>query len=192
MCRATAPQGRAQNVLAMVVKVAIVGHSLVPREFVCDTPGVEVLVFRKPGATWVDLNVREFSGFWGQNFDLVILMLGGNDLCLAEAYPVLCKCKEFVRAALQCANHVRVCSVESRDYDLQSRFDITTSEFNVRRRRYNRMTRRWVRRIGHLFIDIGKPRITSERTRDGVHFNEVANQLIVRLFNRVIRGFVQS
>ena len=176
----------------MVVKVAVLGHSLVPREFVCDTPGVEVLVFRKPGATWEDLNAREFSGFWGQNFDLVILMLGGNDLSSAEAYPVLCKCKEFVGAVLHCTNHVRICSVEPRDYDLQSRFSISTSEFNIRRRRYNRMTSRWIRRIGHRFIDIGKPWISRERTRDGIHFNAVANQMIVRMFNRVIRGFVNS
>ena len=35
-------------------RVAIVGHSLVPLNFVCSVPNVQVSLFRKPGATWQD------------------------------------------------------------------------------------------------------------------------------------------
>ena len=172
-------------------RVAIVGHSLVPSEFVCNVSGVQIFLFRRPGATWEDQDCVEFREFWSGQFDLAIILLGGNDLAFKEAYPVFCKFKEFVHAALNCSAKVRVYSVESREYDHQSRFNITTREFNVRRHRYNRMASRWIRRLGQGFVDMGKPWIARERTRDGVHLNPVANQGLSRSINRVIRGVFQ-
>ena len=172
-------------------RVAVLGHSLVPSEFVCNVSGVQIFLYRRPGATWDDINCVEFRDFWARQFDLAIILLGGNDLAFVEAYPAFCKFKEFVQAALHCSTKIIVYSVEPRDYDNQSRFNITTREFNVRRRRYNRMARRWIRRLGQNFIDLGKPWIARERTRDGVHFNAVANQGLTRSINRVIRGVFQ-
>lgn len=171
-----------------MVHVAVLGHSLVPSSFCCDVPGVQISVFRKPGATWQDQYCEEFSGFWQGQYDLVIILLGGNDLAYVDFYPVFCRLKEFVQAALGRATRVRLCSVEPRNYDEQSRFDITTSVFNIRRHRYNRVVSRWIRRIGQGFIDIGKPWIARQRTRDGVHFDTVASQGLIRRFNRTIRG----
>ena len=172
-------------------RVAIIGHSLVPLGFICNVSGVQVSLFRRPGATWEDQDCVEFRNFWNCQFDLTIILLGGNDLASKEAYPVFCKFKEFVSAALNCSSQIRVYSAEPRNYDNQSRFNITTREFNIRRHRYNRMASRWIRRLGQGFVDIGKPWIAREHTRDGVHFNTIANQGLSRSINRIIRGVFQ-
>ena len=53
-------------------RVAVLGHSLVPRNF-DQVPGIEIKVYRKPGGLWVDLDAAEFREFWNDEFDLVIL-----------------------------------------------------------------------------------------------------------------------
>ena len=170
-------------------RVAVVGHSLVPLDFVCSVPGVQVSLFRKPGATWRDQDCSEFSQFWSGQFDLAILILGGNDLAFHEPHIVYERCKDFVNAALTCSTQVRVYLIEPRYYGSHSGFGITTGEFNIRRHRYNRMTKRWLRRVGQGFVDFGKPWIARHRTSDGVHFDPVGNQGLVRSLNRVIRGY---
>ena len=73
-------------------RVAILGHSLTPRELEV-IPEVEIKIYRKPGARWSDLEAPEFREFWQRDFDLAILVLGGNDLAHEEQLVVREKAK---------------------------------------------------------------------------------------------------
>ena len=68
-------------------KVALVGHSLLPST-IPTVPDVEIRIFRKPGGTWLDDQCREFAPLWNLQFDLVILVLGGNDLAFTDYWIV--------------------------------------------------------------------------------------------------------
>ena len=80
-------------------QVAIIGHSLVPRVF-SGEEGVIVSVFRKPGGKFSDIDSVEFRGFWENHFDLVIVLLGGNDLAEEQGYTVFERAVEFIRVVV--------------------------------------------------------------------------------------------
>ena len=104
-------------------RVVVVGHSLVPESI--EGPGLEISVFRKPGGKFTDLYCGEFSGFRQGNFDLAIIVLGGNDL--AGSRPVIEiveLAKGFVRYAKDVAREVRVCTAEIRMYEENNRFGV--------------------------------------------------------------------
>ena len=67
--------------------VAIVGHSLTPSQI--SVGGVNIQVFRKSGCKWDNLDQEFFSEFWGNTFDLVIFVLGGNDLVSGSVSDVI-------------------------------------------------------------------------------------------------------
>ena len=79
-------------------------------------------------------------------------------------------------------------TVEQMEYSQGNRFGISTREYLVRRNRYNRQLKRWLKANGHRHVDIGKPWIVNERTSDGVHFNQEAVRNFKRSIARVILG----
>lgn len=167
--------------------VAIVGHSIVPSEFV-EVPGVRVHLYRKPGGRWSDFQCEQFRGFREGWFDLVIILLGGNDLSDVTAPVAFEQAKEFIGRAQQRAREVRVCTVEQRTYSNDNRYGVTTSEFMQRRNSFNRLLKRMLKSKGYGSIDLGKPWFRYERVRDGVHFNQEARESLVRTLRRVILG----
>ena len=171
--------------------VALVGHSLLPRQL-GPVEGVSINIFRKPGATWFDINCPEYSEIWGRNFDLIIFVLGGNDLTVHSAAEVLDQAKLFIERALSCTNTVRVYTVETRHYQEDNRFRVSNEHFKSARNTYNRSLKRWLRSNGHLHVDFGKPWIVNERTSDGVHFNSVAMRNMKKSLIRVILGVKHS
>ena len=120
--------------------VAIVGHSLTPTSV--SVTEVDIQVFRKPGAKWVDLDASEFQGFWNNNFDLVIFILGDNDLTVSSSCSVIERVKQVVvRASKNCRN-VRVFSAEKRSHASGNRFGVSNEVYNRQRSFYNRKLRR--------------------------------------------------
>ena len=164
--------------------VGIVGHSLTPREL--DIAGISVRVFRKPGATWADINCREFSGFWQSRFDLGIVVLGGNDLALVDHREALGRAQEFIDRVSSCCSVVKVCTVEPRFYSVDNRFGVIQGRYNRERNAYNRTLKRILRRRGISSVDIGTPWLAFERFRDGVHFNDRASRSLERKLGRII------
>ena len=167
--------------------VAIVGHSLLPLEFE-ELPNVTVDLYRKPGAKWLDIDSSVFSGVFEKPYDLVIFALGGNDLVSGEPVEVLQQAKLFINRVSSNSRFIRVYTVESRQYQPGSRFNVNNRQFATRRNTYNRMLKRWLKSVGHVHIDIGKPWMVNERTRDGVHFNLEATRNLKRSLRRVIFG----
>ena len=74
--------------------VALIGHSLLPRELDV-LQGVSVDIYKKPGGTWADFDCGEFQGFREKQFDLVILVLGGNDISVVELQVALQRARDF-------------------------------------------------------------------------------------------------
>ena len=60
--------------LFTMFSVAVVGHSLTPTNV--SVAGANISIFRKPGGKWGDLNSDYFRGFWDNQFDFVIFVLG--------------------------------------------------------------------------------------------------------------------
>ena len=168
-------------------RVAILGHSLTPRELE-QVLGVEISIYRKPGARWSDLEAPEFREFWSRDFDLAILILGGNDLAHDEPLVVRERAKVFIERAKEKARIVRVYTVEQRFYDPGNRFGVDNLEFGRKRRSYNRYMSRWLVANGCGKVDMGKPWLAYEKQRDGVHFNHVGMVNFKRSIIRVIMG----
>ena len=61
-----------------MVKVAIVGHSQVPREI--SIPNVETRVFRKPGARIQHFHSELLPEVLDFSPDIIVIFLGGNDI----------------------------------------------------------------------------------------------------------------
>ena len=110
-------------------RVAIVGHSLVPVSF-DSSPFVSVSISRKPGAKFQDWECSEFSEFFAARFDLAIVFLGGNDLAIAETQEVVNRAKFLAERASECANQVRVCTIEQRNYSEFNRFRVSNQAFS--------------------------------------------------------------
>ena len=171
--------------------VALVGHSLLPRQL-GPIDGVSINIYRKPGATWFDINCPEYSEIWVRSFDLIIFVLGGNDLTANSASEALEQAKLFINRALSCTNTIRVYTVETRQYEEDNRFRVSNEHFRSARNAYNRSLKRWLKANGLLHVDFGKPWIVNECTRDVVHFNPVAMRNMKKSLIRVILGVKYS
>ena len=96
-------------------RVAIIGHSLVPRSL-NSPPGTSCRIFRKPGGCFSDKDCPEFQGLWEDNFDLVIVYLGRNDLAYLGEIKVYNHARAFISRASEHARIVSVCNIEHRFY----------------------------------------------------------------------------
>ena len=93
-------------------KVCLAGHSLVLPDF--DHPSCDVSVFRKPGAHVQDFNHAPLNQIFHSQWDLIVLQIGGNDLCSDKARVVY---HQLLRLVLQCqqvSNRVEVLGIELR------------------------------------------------------------------------------
>ena len=168
--------------------VAVVGHSLTPSQI--SVAGVNVQVYRKPGCKWDSLDQEFFNEFWGNTFDLVIFILGGNDLVSSTVSDVISHAKHYIqRSSTNCRN-IRVFTVEKRHYVPGNRFGEVPSEYRRKLHGYNRRLRREIRRLGPRFgvVSVNHPWLVNERTSDGVHYNVQALSSFCRMLGRVIRG----
>ena len=168
-------------------KVAIVGHSLVPTAISCPS-GVSCQIFRKPGGCFSDEDCSEFRGLWQSHFDLVIVFLGGNDLVQFGEIDVYNKARRFIDRVSSHANLVRVCNVEHRAYPESSFRVSVNSEYKRKRNAFNRKLVRYLRRNGHVMLDVGRPVFYNNRVPDGVHFSLISKVALERYFVRVISG----
>ena len=67
--------------VVFMYRVAIVGHSQVPRSFrVHSNPDIEIKIFRRPGGRISHIDEPPLSDAFEYNPDLVFLFLGGNDI----------------------------------------------------------------------------------------------------------------
>ena len=64
-----------------MLRVCVIGHSLVPTAIPLNVPSVQLDIIRHPGATVDSLTDKLTDiNFWTRRYDSIILCIGGNDL----------------------------------------------------------------------------------------------------------------
>ena len=79
----------------MNFRVAIVGHSNVPTRISAVT-GVDIKIYRKPGASIVDAYSEPLSDVHRWQPHLIVLFLGGNDCAYLDRKVVLSQLLELI------------------------------------------------------------------------------------------------
>ena len=177
-----------------MVKVAIVGHSQVPREITI--PNVETRVFRKPGARIQDFysvllpEVQAFSP------DVIVIFLGGNDIDARAdcALRVANGLKGIIEILKDNCREVIFIQIEWRDFSTTRVPGLTREIYQHRRATINRNLKRFCSRRNIHAINTGLENLERVR-RDGVHFASESASALKRKIIRAIRhaiGRLQS
>ena len=170
--------------------IAIVGHSLVPKIVNLYLENVTVDIFRFPGATIDSLNRHlNQSSFWNKTYHLAILCIGGNDLTNDQVSEVFNKFCDLVRRLLTLTSSLSACrpTIEYRMYHTDNRFGADRETYRRKAIKINLKIRRFLTKLGHRYLDLGKTDFTYNRTRDGVHFNSCAQGKFCNYVVREVR-----
>ena len=169
----------------MVYKVALVGHSQLP--YVEDYDDVEFEQFKIGGARIEDFTKgNNYERICSDEWDCVILFLGGNDLCdHHDALQMVTELMAFVddiRAPLKL-----VTEVEKRTYSRQlgERYNITTQQYMRLASVSNNKLKH--RKNSGAFRLIHTPSSYNTNSRDGgIHFGEIAYRSLIERYVRAI------
>ena len=167
-----------------MVKVAIVGHSQVPREIII--PGVETRVFRKPGARIHHFHRDLLPEVLSFSADVIVIFLGGNDIdarpdCASRVAEGL---KGIVEILKDNCREVIFIQIEWRDFSTTRVPGLTKEIYRQHRATINRNLQRFCRRHNIRAINTGLENLERVR-RDGVHF---ASQSATILKRKIIRA----
>lgn len=168
----------------MVFTVALIGHSQTPR--INSYGDVRVSIF-KPSPGLIDkVYNSEFSPrLFNTSWDVVIIFLGGNDLCRNTPDEVVAKLLRLVDRLT--GRRLYVTLVEPRIYNAEreARHNITTEEYNIRARvTSTKLTRRAATLETFRTINICPS--YHNNSYDGVHFDDFAKQSLIRRYIRAI------
>lgn len=169
----------------MVFRTAIVGHSQIPTSIPW-TDDIEYHVFRKSGGVIRDLQEAPLNRVYETRFDLIVVFLGGNDIIAHVQYPssLASRLRDILLDFSRRAGAVAFVAIEDRTYPPQSRFNITTEEYKAVQRRVNNNLRRFCRsKLIHV-ININRHIFAHNVRRDGVHFNTLATNELIRKIQR--------
>ena len=165
----------------MVFKVALVGHSQLP--YIDDYDDVEFEQFKIGGARIKTFTEgSNYERICSNEWDCVILFLGGNDLCdHHDAYQMVTELMTFVndiRAPLKL-----VTEVEKRTYSsqLEDRYNTTTQQYMRLASTANNKLKH--RKKSGAFRLIHSPSSYNINSRDGgIHFGEIAYRSLVERY----------
>ena len=136
-----------------------------------DIANVKLDIYRFPGATINSLNRHLVQrNFWNMTYDLIILCIGGNDLTNHNVSDVFDKLCNLVRRLLPQTTKLSACTVEYRLYQTGNRFGTDRETYRRKGTKINLKIRRFLTKIGHRYLDLGKTDFTYNRTRDGVGY----------------------
>ena len=100
-----------------MLRVCVIGHSLVPATIPLNSPSVRLEIIRYPGATIPSLTGRLTDiDFWTRRYDVIILCIGGNNLArlsVDEVFPKFCDLTRRLRTQ---TTFLTVCTIEYRLY----------------------------------------------------------------------------
>ena len=172
----------------MVFKVALVGHSQLP--YIEDYDDVEFEQFKKGGARIEDFTKgSNYERICSDEWDCVILFLGGNDLCdhhdASQMVTELMNFVDDIRAPLKL-----VTEIEKRTYSRR-----LGEQHNITNEQYRRLAACANNKLKHrknsgAFQLIHTPSSYNNNTRDGgIHFGEIAERsLITRYVGAISRA----
>ena len=165
--------------------VALVGHSGLPKFESYDDVFVDT--FQSKGAILTDIWSSKFSPrMLQQNWDCVILFLGGNDLRYCrdqgELFDRFLACFHAFNTA-----KIFVTDIEPRTY-YDDRWDITTEEYRGLSGIVNNRLRRYCKNRSHLdYLHI--PPAYFNDTDDGIHMGPEGMNNLIAKYKRAIQGY---
>ena len=161
----------------MVFRVALVGHSQLP--YIDNYDDVEFKRFKKGGARIRTFTQgSDYERICSDEWDCVILFLGGNDLCdhhnASEMVADLMNFVNDIRAPLKLVTEIENCTYSRR---LGEQHNITTDQ-------YRRLAKCANNKLSHIkksraFQLIHTPSSYNNDARDGIHFGEIAERSLM-------------
>ena len=169
---------------ARMYKVAVVGHSQIPKHIDIRDPNVSVKIFRRSGARLEHINELPFHEIFDSQYDLLVLFLGGNDIATypEEIERIIHDLKGLLLKYKAVAQEVVYVLIEGRQYPDNNRFGITNKVYESCRKRVNRNIRRFLMRQGIRSFNTTDYYFSNNVAKDGIHFNPAAlNQLVQKI-----------
>ena len=153
-----------------MLRVCVIGHSLVPTAIPLNIPSVQLDIIRHPGATIISLTEKLIDiNFWTRCYHGIILCIGGNDLSSLSVDEVFSRLCDLVRRLGTKTTFLTVCTIEYRLYPCYNRFRVDQETYRRKVVTINCKIKRFTRNIDTKIIDLGRC-YTLQRVRDGVHF----------------------
>ena len=84
-------------------------------------------------------------------------------------------------------NKIKCMYSKYRLYQTDNRFGADIETYRRKVTKINLKIRRFLTKIGHRYLDLGKTDFTYNRTRDGVHFNSFARSKFCSYIDREVR-----
>lgn len=175
-----------KNQTTQMLKVALVGHSQIPRNL--EIPNVQIKIFRGPGAkarTFFEDNRVNKILEW--EHDLTILWIGSNDIeQTTNPARIFCDIKNIIKEiTAKCQSLVYICQVEPR-----------TNPRNITEDQYKKfqvgINNRIKRALKTPNIHFNNQQFVQELSEDGTHWDERGRAHVLSKFRRVIENFNQS
>ena len=175
----------------MLFRVAIVGHSQVPKELPNLPNAVQLQVFRAPGARAHSFFSNDvLTAVFNHRFDLVILWIGSNDIhSRCNVAVIVDNIKAIVKQLEDnCTPKVKICLIEPRRLDPGRRPHLDQDHYNkIAKAINNKMQKRALKH--NDFITLGARPFFENLRRDGVHFNHQAQEHIKTKFTNAINHY---
>lgn len=174
--------------------VAIVGHSLVPRD-IGVVQGAQVRIFRSPGARASYFGTNHIlSSVLSWPHDLTILFIGGNDIhdeCVPSAITDnICSVIEQIHQ--HCNSRIACVLVEHRNPPQGNRFNVSADQYKrIANSINNRLKRKYKSKNYICFLSIGAKPYQNGVT-DGVHHNQESKRHLIQKFRNTIKRFVDN
>ena len=108
-----------------MLRVCVLGHSLVPVSIPLNFSTVQLEILRYPGATISTLTEKLTDlDFWTRRYDSIIICIGGNDLARLSVEEVFYKLCDLCRRLRTQTTFLTVCTIEYRLYPRHNRFGV--------------------------------------------------------------------
>ena len=113
-----------------MLRVCVVGHSLVPTPIPLSVPPVQLDIIRHPGASISSLTSRlNDIDFWSRRYDGIILCIGGNNLSRQSVDEVFSNLCDLARRLRTQNTFLTVCTIEYRLYPYYNRFRVNQETY---------------------------------------------------------------
>ena len=174
-----------------MLRVCVLGHSLVPTSILLNSSTVQLEILRYPGATIVSLADKLTDlDFWTRRYDGIILCIGGNNLARLSVDEVFNRLCDLCRRLRTQTTFLTICTVEYRLYPRQNGFRVDQETYRHKIVLINRKIKRFTRGIDAKIVDLGRRCFTLQRVSDGVHFTIGGQNDLCWILNNVVRAFV--
>ena len=174
-----------------MLRVCVIGHSLVLSAIPLNVPAVQLDIVCLPGATINSLTDKLTDiNFWSRRYDGIILCIGGNNLSRLSVDEVFSRLCDLARRLKTQTTFLTVCTIEYRLCHRYNRFRIDQKTYRRKVVTINRKIKRFTQSIDCKFLDLGRRCFTLQRVRGGVYFTIGGQNSFCKTINRVIRAYV--